>query len=175
MKSGGGVQPSRCALLVLLIPWVCACGYRPVRSAHGATTGWCVESSPEPAAHPHAVAALAFGAEDALARREQLADCSDGRLVVRVLDVRFEPVGVVAQGTHPWARATRVLVVAKGSTGSEAQHALGEVTGQFVVATGSTALSEQHALESGVVSAAREAGELLVRRLLGEPAPGSDP
>jgi len=168
---------SRTASALMAAVVVGGCGYQPVRTASSRAEAWCVTSGPEPGTHPQAVVSLEFGARDTLAQRDRLVSCDQGAtLVIQVLDVRFEPVGIVAQQDDPSARSTRVKVTATAHVRSEGQRKdLGVVTEEYVVANGSTPMAEENARAVGVVSAARRAGESLARRLLGEPVQSANP
>lgn len=172
--------PSASLGLAVLVLWVafvvCACGYQSARPAAG-ERGWCVKSGDEPATHPQAVAALEFGVRDALAAHASLASCEDGpTLLIQVVDVRLESMGVVASEQAALSRATRVSVSAVGHVLGEGEpQDVGMVEEHHVVGTGATAASQQHAIDAGVVTAARRAGEALVKRLLGEPVPATHP
>lgn len=136
-----------------------------------------MKSGDEPGTHPQAVASLEFGVRDALAAHALLASCDDGPvLLIQVVDVRFESMGVVASEQAAHSRATRVSVSAVGHVLGEGEpQDVGMVEEHHVVGTGATAASEQHVLEAGVVTAARRAGEALVKRLLGEVVPAAPP
>ena len=121
-------------------------------------------TGPAPATHPDAVSALELGVRDELARNEDLGSCEHGpELVLQVLDVRFEPVGVLAGDAEPFARSTRVIVRATAEV--RGGRSLGEVEETYVVAVGNGAAEEENARSVGVVMAARRAGESLAKRL----------
>lgn len=165
------------AARVLWVAFIgCACGYQSSRPS-SAERGWCVTSGDEPATHPQAVAALEFGVRDALAAQGLLASCGDGpTLMIQVIDVRFESMGVVASEQAAHSRATRISVSAVGHVLGEGEaQDVGRVDEHYVVGTGATAASQQHVIDAGVVTAARRAGEALVKRLLGEPVPAASP
>ena len=119
------------------------------------------------------------GVRDALMHRGMhapAASCGEAqKLVVSVVRVRLDAVGIVASrssvnGGGPIARATRVGVeLSARKVGSQADAIV--VTEHSVVASQASPLEQEAAIGMGVASASRRAGDMLVRRMTGEPGP----
>jgi len=120
------------------------------------------------------LAAAVSGVRDALAERGMLGSAcvGDSVLTVDVDDVRFDVVGIVVGAEmgveRPMARGTGVSVtVSVRRPGGEAVSA----TEYASVASQGDAVLQESAVGIGVAGASRRAGELVVRRMVGEPVP----
>jgi len=170
----GGVASCRrvtCAVMVAASVLV-GCGYQSARVAGGQKL--CVEPGSEASSYPHALSAAVAGVRDALAQRGMLGtSCGAGdTLVVSVQRVRVDAEGIIADvdAARPLARAARVgVTVSAQRAGERADPVI--ATEHAVVASQASPIEQEQANSTGVVTAARRAGDLLVRRIAGEPGP----
>jgi negative regulator of sigma E activity len=150
------------------------CGYQPIREPVAAQDRICPEVEASSVADALAVEAVAEGLRDALGRAGRLGACSQGanRVVVRLLELRVEPEGVVVAGAGPQSRGARATAVGEGEVLRQGQQSeLGEAQVYVVAAPSGTAQMEGQLEQDVRVGAARSLGVIMGRRALGEASP----
>lgn len=157
---------------------VCGCGYRSTRTSTREAATYCVRHTHDVVPDPRVAAALENGVRSSLSRFAALGPCDRSRVVrVRLLEVVFEPVGIVAspndQVTDRGMRARVTAYAEIEAEGVGARATPGQITEDVVFALGSGGPAESRARQEAAAAAARRVGEAIGSWAVGEPHPGT--
>jgi hypothetical protein len=163
-----------------IIGLVWACGYHPVYSGEAPSVRLAVASGSVRVAEPVALDGALDGARSVLAREGALGTAQGyPRLVVEVLRIDELARGMFREGLDAAravnSRGASVAVTVRGwveeGRGARPSRDTGDVSRAVTYAHRGDARLDTLARQEAVRAAAREAGEALARRVLGDPEP----
>jgi hypothetical protein len=170
----------RLCVLLLALPALLSCGYRPVYAAREPQQCLSVVAGDRQTAHAAALEGALEGARRALAEETCVGHGREHpRLVIEITRVDERAAGISAQGGQPLARGARVSVVGRAWVETKLGGAPERVTGDRrrseLYGASDDLRADTRDFEVALHAAGVKLGASLARAALGLPEPGLEP